>query len=206
AHRRRAGGDRNDGPPAYEPAQRVADPLLAVGIERRRRLVEQQDRRILEERAGDRDALALPARQLDAAVSDDGVEALGHALDEVAARRDRRPQQLLVRRLGPAVADVLGDRTVEQRSLLRDHRDRLAQAFLGDAGDVLPVDQDAPALRIVEALQQREKRRLAGAGRTDDADVLARLQAQVEILEDRVAVGILEAYVGELDAGAAAHE
>ena len=45
------------------------------GIERRGRLVEDQDRRILEDHAGERDALALPARQLDAALADMRVEA-----------------------------------------------------------------------------------------------------------------------------------
>src|SRR5689334_24248856 len=40
----------------------ILDQPLAFGVERRRRLVEQQQRRIAEQRARDRDALALPAR------------------------------------------------------------------------------------------------------------------------------------------------
>ena len=42
---------------------------------------------------------------------------------------------------GPAVADVLQDRAMEQRDVLRHHRDRLAQAFLRDPRNVLAVDR-----------------------------------------------------------------
>ena len=40
--------------------------------------------------------------------------------------------------------------------------------------DVLAVDQDAAALEVVEAQQQVDQRRLAGAGAADQADALAR--------------------------------
>ena len=60
-----------------------------------------------------------------------------------------------------------------------------------------------PALHIVEALQQREHRRLAAAGTADQADAFARPEAQVEILENLLAVAVAEVDVLELDAGAA---
>ena len=50
--------------------------------------------------------------------------------------------------LRPAIQDVLADRTVQQGRVLRDHADLPAQAVLGRRGDVLPVDQDAPALDV----------------------------------------------------------
>ena len=40
-----------------------------------------------------------------------------------------------------------------------------------------------PRSHVVEALQQREQRRLAAAGLADQPDALARLEPQVEILE-----------------------
>ena len=52
---------------------------FAFGIERRRGLVEQQQRRIAQDRAGDRDALALAARQRNAALADLGLKALRQA-------------------------------------------------------------------------------------------------------------------------------
>jgi hypothetical protein len=44
-----------------------------LGFERRGRLVQHQDRRVLQDHPRDRDALALAARELDAALADVGV-------------------------------------------------------------------------------------------------------------------------------------
>ena len=48
-----------------------------------------------------------------------------------------------------------------------------AQAVLRHVRDVLAVDQDAALLEVVEAQQQVDERRLAGAGAADQADLLA---------------------------------
>ena len=65
-------------------------------VERRGRLVEHQDRRILEDHARDRDALALAARELDAALADLRVIAVPAAPvlepeDEVVRLRELAP-------------------------------------------------------------------------------------------------------------------
>ena len=49
---------------------------LALGVERAGRLVEQQDRRVAQDGAGDGDALALAAGQRHAALAEQGVVAL----------------------------------------------------------------------------------------------------------------------------------
>ena len=59
----------------HQRLQILLDRRLDIGIERRGGLVEHQDRRVLEEDTGDRDALALAARQLHAALADKGVVA-----------------------------------------------------------------------------------------------------------------------------------
>ena len=69
--------------PCGELGQRLLDRPLGLGVERRGRLVEDQDRRVLEEHARDRQALLLAARELDAALADDGVEAVRQGGDEV---------------------------------------------------------------------------------------------------------------------------
>ena len=89
---------------------------------------------------------------------------------------------------------------MEQRDVLRHDGDGLAQAFLRDVRDVLSVDQDAAALDVVESLQQREQRRFSAAGPADQADPLAGLRSQVEVLENLAAVGIAEGDILELDA------
>jgi hypothetical protein len=55
--------------------QLLLDRRLDLGVERRGRLVEHQDRRVLQQHAGDGDALALAAGELDAALADMGVVA-----------------------------------------------------------------------------------------------------------------------------------
>jgi hypothetical protein len=81
---------------------------------------------------------------------------------------------------------------MEQRDVLRHHRQRRTQAFLRHASDVLAADGDAAALHIVEALEQGEDRRLAAARRADQADALLRFDAQIEVGEHVAAVRIME--------------
>ena len=158
--------------------KRLADRLFGFAVERGGRFIQQQDRRVLQEGARDGDALPLPARDLDPAIADHGRHALGKIFDEIATRRDRRAQHLVIGRVRPSVADVFHDRAVEQRDVLRHHRDRLAQALLRHPRNVLAVDRDAAALDVVEPLQQREQAGFSAAGMTDQPDPLSRLNAQ----------------------------
>ena len=59
------------------------------------------------------------------------------------------------------------------------------QRRLRGAGDVLPVDQDAAPVHVVEPLDQLDERRLAGAGMADQADALARPDRHREIAVER---------------------
>ena len=174
-----------DGAAAHQAGERFADDFLGFAVERGGRFVEQQYRRVLEEGPRNGDALALAAGQFYAAVADDGAHAGRQILDEIAARRDRRFQHLVVGGFRLAVADVVHDRAVEQRNVLRHHADGLAQTVLRHARDILAVEQDAAVLRIVEALQQREQGRFAAAGMADQADALARPEVQAEIVKIR---------------------
>ena len=72
---------------------------------------------------------------------------------------------------------------MEQRNVLRHNRDRLAQALLGDARNVLSVDGDVAMLWIVESLQQHEQAGFTAAGVADQSHPLCRRYAQIEIIE-----------------------
>jgi hypothetical protein len=63
-------GDDQRGAVARDVAQRGLDLLLGAGVERAGRLVEDQDARVLEDGARDRDALLLAARELQPALAD----------------------------------------------------------------------------------------------------------------------------------------
>ena len=67
--------------------QLLKDRLFGRGIDGRKRVVEHENARIDRERARDRDALLLAARERDAALADDRVEAVAEALD---VRREAR--------------------------------------------------------------------------------------------------------------------
>ena len=69
--------------PSRSSVDRFLDTRLGLDVERAGRLVEHQDRRVLEHGAGDRDALALAARQLAAALADDRVVAVALGEDEI---------------------------------------------------------------------------------------------------------------------------
>ena len=63
------------------------DGALGARVERRRGLVEDHQRRVLQEGARDRDALLLAARKLHAALADHGVVLLRQRQDELVHLR-----------------------------------------------------------------------------------------------------------------------
>src|SRR3546814_1782925 len=75
------------------------DRPLVRGVEMGGRLVQDQYRGILEEGAGDRDTLALAAREAGAALADRRVQAVGQSCDELRQRRvlDRGQELRLAR-------------------------------------------------------------------------------------------------------------
>src|SRR3984885_3073981 len=156
------GGD--DGPSLHEAGKRVSDRLLGFAVESRGRFVEQKNGRILQEGSCDRDALTLTAGQLSAPVSDDRVEAGRQVFNEPSASgSERRFPACIVGRFGTAVADVIHQRTVEQRGVLGNDGNGLSKALLRRSRDVVSVDRGPPARQIVEPLQKRNERRLAAS-------------------------------------------
>jgi hypothetical protein len=96
-------------------------------------LVEDQDRRVLQQRARDGHALLLATTELQASLAHHGVVALGRAGDEVVdVRGTRRRFHLGARGAGSAVGDVVFHRVVEQHGVLRHDADGRAQAGLRD--------------------------------------------------------------------------
>ena len=100
--------DHERRPPGHHLAQRDLDRLLGRRVDRRRRVVEDQDPRVAQQRARDRDPLALAARERQPALADARVVARRQLGDEAGRLRAlRRPLDLLARRLRAPVGDVL---------------------------------------------------------------------------------------------------
>ena len=131
---------------AVRPASRRSRPRSIVfsvaHVDVRGRLVEDQDARFGEQRAGEGDELALARRELDAALADLGLDPFGQRRDELG-RADRRGRgfDLLQARLGPAEGDVLAHAAGEEEALLGDDPELAPQGVLLDPAQVVAVDR-----------------------------------------------------------------
>src|SRR5499426_4311113 len=91
-HGRKPVRDDQNRPPLGDLLHVLLNDALALVVEGTRRLIEDQNARVGDERAGNGDALALAAREGRAALADDRVVAFAQAEEEfVASGRPRRP-------------------------------------------------------------------------------------------------------------------
>ena len=112
-------GDRDHRAAARQLVERLLHGALGLGVEGARRLVEDQDRRVSQDRARDRDPLLLAARESVAPLADHRLVALGETLDQVVdLGGPRRVLDLGVGGVGLREAEVVRDRGVEQVGLL----------------------------------------------------------------------------------------
>ena len=174
---------------------------LALVVKGAGGLVQDQNRRVLQEDAGDGDALLLAAGKLDAALADIGVEAVLQSEDEpLGTGQAGRFDDLFAGGTGLAVGDVIRHRAAEQIHVLLDDADVLAQALQGDMLDVLPVDVDVAAGHIIEAGNEVAQRRLAAAGGADQSQPLAGLDVKADMMQNLVVVvRVFEADILEPD-------
>ena len=143
------------------------------------------------------------AAQFDPALAHQGVVAVRHCGDEVVRIGCLRGGfDLFLRGVQLAVADVVAHVAAEERRLLRHDADLLAQAAHLDVADVAAVDRDAAFGRVVEARDQVDQRRLAGAARPDQRDHLAGPGGQIDLAQHRARLGVIlviERHVVEAD-------
>jgi hypothetical protein len=129
--------------------------VLLRRIDRGRRIVKDEHRGIREDRARNRDALALAAGQRKASLAEQGVVAVRQVGDELRrARQLRRLRDLLVGRVRPREADVLAHRVREQERLLENERNRAAHIREPQLPDVVSVETDDAIVRVVQPRQQ----------------------------------------------------
>ena len=68
-------------------------------------------------------------------------------------RRSRSGKHVFVIGIRPSIADILHDRAMQQRDILRDHGNRRPETLLSHARNVLAVNNNAPLFHVVEPLQ-----------------------------------------------------
>ncbi len=179
---------------------------FAEGIQVGGGLVHDEDRGVFEEGAGDGDALNLPAGEAHAAFADYGLIAVRQLADEIVrVGHGGGGVDLLAGGIAPAIEDILPDGAGEEHRLLRHDADGAAQRFERRLADVLPVDENAPLLHVVEARQDIHQRGFARAALPHQHHAPAGLHFQVDVAEGdhRVVAGIGEGDMLEGDSGRA---
>jgi hypothetical protein len=182
-------GDEDAAASLGEGGQVGAQPADAVRVEAVRRLVEQQDLRFAEQRAGQREALAhaqgeaagaLVGGRLQADLGQDGR----HPVQGDATERGRRAQVLSS---GPARVHAA---CVEHRA---DDTGWVAQVGVGDA-----VVGDAAAVGAGQADHRAHRRRLAGAVGADEAGHPSSGHSEAEVVDGgAAAVGLVQVRDGD---------
>ena len=187
----------------------VLEPLDAFGVEVVGRLVEQQDRGLLDQQPGQRDAALLAARQvLDRPVARRAAQRFHRDLELVVERPavDRVDLVLQLahllhqrveigvvlgiahlRRAGVEAIDHVGDFARAVLDVLEHGLGRVELGLLRQIadGDVLARPGLAGEV-LVDAGHDLHQRRLAGAVGADDADLGALVELQVDVAEHRL--------------------
>ena len=163
----------NDGRSVFrELLEGFFDDILALVIEGTRCFVEYEDRRILEEDAGNREALLLAAGELDAALTDVGVIAVRELHYEVVRIGQLCCFDYLFScRARLTVAYVLYYRTREQIYILLYDTDLISQALDRYVSYILAIDLYCTLGYVVKARDQAAESRLSAAGGTDERNI-----------------------------------
>ena len=172
--------DGGDAELLLDPADRAAQLLADLGVQRAEGLVEQQHFGPVGERARDRDALLLAAGEL-------GRQALVHALERDQLQELLAPGQAV----GPLHApdaqrelDVVRDAHVAEQRVVLEHEADAAVAR-HDAGDVAPVQGHPAVVDLDQARDRAQERALAAARRAEQHEELALLDLDRDVVDDR---------------------
>src|SRR5215472_8450185 len=125
--RRRPVRDDQQAAPGAEGVDGAQDPALRLRVQVGGRLVQDQDRRLAQEHAGNRQALALAAAELQAVLAHQGVQPVRQASREVGKLRSlARVEDSVVVRAAVGEQQVVAERAVEQVDALRHDAEALA--------------------------------------------------------------------------------
>ena len=171
--------DEHEAELALEVAQLDPHPQLEQPVEVAERLVEEQRLRARHEHTGERDALLLATRERARLAVGELREA------DHLERLHRAPAPLLLR-----ACRASSGRT--RRSRARERCGKSAKCWktvvVGRLSGVSPTRDSpssriSPARRLLVTADHPERRRLAAAGRTEQDDVLAVLDRQVDVVD-----------------------
>src|SRR5436309_202177 len=150
--------------------------LCARGVEVRRRLVEDEQRDVAEKRAGERHPLSFADGEPPSRLADPRPVAIRQSADQIVdARKPRRFEHTRLWCAGRAEPDVVADRPVKERCILRSPRDLRTPRSEIALRKVEPADAHPSRGRRGETEEERRKRALAAAALTDERNELSRI-------------------------------
>ena len=164
--------------------ERAEDLRLDRGVDRRCRVVQDQEPRPADERPRQRHALPLTAGQRVASLAHHRVVPVGQPADERVRLRQARRMLDLFRSGAGVERDVVPHRRGEQEALLEHDRRRVAERRRVRVAEVDAADQHLALVGIVQAHEQLRQRALADAGRTDDRHRLVGVDPKAHLVED----------------------
>jgi hypothetical protein len=162
-------GDHDDGLACHEAVDGLLDHDLGFRVQGCGRFVEQDDGCVLEDGAGDGDALAFAAGERGADLSDPGVLAVRETGDEVMRIGGAGGfRDLGVGGVRSAESDVGVDGVVEEIDVLEDDGEVAQQVVGFQRAQVGAAEPDGAVLRVGVAGDQFGDGGLPGAGGSDE--------------------------------------
>src|SRR5579885_2746726 len=190
--------DGQHGTPDDEIAQRVHNLRLCLYVQVCRRFVEDENRRIAQDRAGDAEPLLLSRGKI--------APLLVHR--RIVAKR--QPHDLIVdvglsgcgdnlfhRGPWPPYLQVFAHGPFEQHSILEHQADVVAQNLQRIHANVEAIDTDGTLLKLIETRDQLHERRFSSAGHTDQGNLAPGRDVQVDAFEYRLIFQIAEDHILE---------
>src|SRR5688572_28414770 len=172
--------------PAAQRAQSVANHRLALAVEARRCLVEQENSWIGENRPRDGNPLTLSTGKLHTALADDSLVARLESIDEfIAVRYATDLAYLFVARFGPGERDVLADCSVEQKVVLEHYAQLGPEIVQSDRNKITAIHEHPSAVGPVERHHQPDEGALARPARSDQGSRRALGRAERNIPQNR---------------------
>ena len=164
------------------------------------RLVEDQHPGIGQKRPCKGDELSLTGGEPASAFVYFRVISVFHFHDEIMRTNCfGSPDDVFVGGGAVAIADIVHDRSGENKAVLHHNAHLRAKGVDRHLGDIHIVDQDRAGVDIVEPADQIYDGGLAGSGGADNGEAFPGVSRKIDILQDRMSRIVAEADVPEFD-------
>ena len=194
-------GDEYGRPALRQSVKSALYPGLRHCVQRRRRFVKYQHRRIFQEDPRYGNSLLLASRQQHAAFAHIGAESLRHVHYVIIDLGFFRSfDHLGIGGVRSAVSYIFHDGVREKIDILLHYADIPAQGMLRHLPDIVSVQAHYPAVRVVESRDQLAQSAFAPSRRPHDGNSLAGADMQIDPPQHAVLIIVRKVYSFHIDA------